>query len=1100
MNSLELVHDRVSKHVLPLLLCYAFFIVYGSLVPLEFNNLSFDTALSRFKSIPWLNLGPYARADWIANILLYVPFSFLFCAQIHTRKEHSFVRLLKTTTVLIVSLVLAIGIEFLQQFFPPRTVSLNDLLAESIGSVAGIVIWSVFGWRIVSSLHNISHDRDSLDNVLVFYLLAYLLHALFPFDFITSFAELTNISTDKIAWTIRGSKGGLFYFGWSVTQVALSVPVGFFFFRWFKKHYLSPRLITALAFGFGLLIESIQIFLISGYFSGLAVITRFIGIVAGFQLFQRKTDLSWVLVYLRHYLGLLLFPYLAVLAYFNGWRINAGVSQEQLSDNIAHIKWLPFYYHYFQPETAALTSLLYVLMMYIPIGIAVYLLPKIIFRKLNLAVFTAFVLAVIMESGKLFFSVKHPDPTNAIIAAASGWLGFYWMNYFMANASGESRSDQVRFRDQGQSFGTTPKPEPQAVLVELDDPLEPVGWAYRVFGLLLIGFSIWQILEYPVFSITMFLGISAYIILLWKFPRFWLVAIPALVPVLDTTVSSGRLFFNEIDYFLLVTVAMGLFSGRWHISSIGVARFGRFFYLILFLLLISYSASLVQGMLPLPDLDDNALVNYYSRFNALRIVKGFVWAVMLLPLFAAEMNIVRAKRYFSVGILVGLTGVILISIWERIVFSGWANYDSEYRITASFSSMHTGGGHIDDYLMLTVPFILILVMGERIKLYKVAAAMGIFALSIYVVMVTFSRGPYIGLFVEMIVFTIVLVFKLKHIKSWSWSKVLYVPATLLLVAIVIIPVFQGKYIQERFSLVGKDYQIRKDHWQDAIDMMDDDLSVDVIGMGLGSYPRTYYWRNSENTLPATYQFQNGADGRFLKLWSGDSLYFEQKIAVVPRAQYKLLIDVRGNSGKSVLTVPICEKALLYSFNCVWQTFQIPAVAGEEWQHVEKTVDTKKFAAGDGFFNSLFRRPVKLSLYNGVRDTVIDIKSVHLLDADGNDLIQNSDFTDAMDHWFFSTDNHLPWHIKNIWVQVLFEQGWFGLIVFSCFVVYCLLVFGKGIAINDSYAAIGLISLSGFLVVGFVDSPFDEPRLTLLFYLICFVFLAGQNKAIRPSKG
>lgn len=1098
MNNYEAEYGSEGKNTLPILLCYGFFIVYGSLVPFEFNQLSFDTALSKFKFIPWLNLGPQSRADWIANILLYIPFSFLFCAQIQRRDDQSFARLIKTAIVFTVSLALAISVEFCQQFFPPRTVSLNDLLAESIGTVTGIVIWLVYGWRIVNASRGTWRGRDGLDNFLWIYLLAYLFHALFPFDFVTSFAELNNIFLKKIAWTSLDSKGGVFYFGWSLIQIVLSVPVGFFLFRWFKRHYINLRWVVLLAFCLGLVIESIQIFLVSGYFSGIAVLTRFIGIVAGFKLFEHQVDLSRLLIYARPYVWMLALPYFTILAYFNGWRADTGVNTfELLSDNISHINWLPFYYHYFQPETAALTSFLYITMMYLPVGFGIYISSRQMFGNIKMAAISALFLAVIIEGGKLLFSIKHPDPTNIFIAAASGGLGFYWANYFLADLPREARSYRSHFRDREQWSGDrshTPAPVFASTIIE---PGGLAAWAGRASALLLIVFCGWQIVRYPVFSEALFLGLLAYLVLLWKFPGFWLVAVPALAPVLDLTVSSGRLFFNEYDYLILITVAAGLFSGCWKVSYLRQAGLGTAFYPILLFLLVSYSVSLLQGMLPLPAVDENAFVNYYSRFNALRIIKGFVWAVMLLPMFAAEMDIVKAKRYFSYGMLIGLMGIIIFSIWERIVFSGWSNYNSDYRITARFSSMHTGGGHIDEYLMLAVPFILILVIGERLKFYRLIPAMGIFALSLYVVMVTFSRGPYIGILFEIIVFLIALLFKIKHVKSGLWHKLLYIPATLLLIFSVIVPVFQGKYIQERFSQVERDYQIRKNHWQDAVDMMDDEVMTDIFGMGLGSYPRTYYWRNSENTLPATYQFQSGPDGRFLKLWSGDSLYFEQKISIEPDAQYRLQLDFRSDSGKPTLTVPICEKALLYSFRCIWQTFQLPKVDGNKWQRVEKMVDTKMFSVGEGFSRNLFRRPVKLSLYNGVNNTVIDVKSVHLFDSNGNDVIKNGDFTDSMDHWFFSTDNHLPWHIKNIWVQVLFEQGWFGLVIFSGFIVYCLLVFGKGLVNNDNYAAIGLISLLGFLVVGVVDSPFDEPRLTLLFYLICFIFLSGQKKMIRP---
>jgi len=171
----------------------------------------------------------------------------------------------------------------------------------------------------------------------------------------------------------------------------------------------------------------------------------------------------------------------------------------------------------------------------------------------------------------------------------------------------------------------------------------------------------------------------------------------------------------------------------------------------------------------------------------------------------------------------------------------------------------------------------------------------------------------------------------------------------------------------------------------------------------------------------------------------------------------------------------------------------------EWKSNELMINTAMFAVKDRLTSQLFRRPVKLSLYNGDGKAVIDVKSVKLINGDGEDLVKNGDFSHAMDHWFFSMDNYLPWHIENVWVQQLFDQGWFGLIVFCCFIVYCLSIYGMGLNKNDLFSVIALTSLSGFLVVGVVGSPFDEPRLTFLFFLVCYIFLSGQGQKISFAR-
>jgi len=123
---------------------YMIFVIYGSLVPLEFKDLPMDTAISQFKGIRYLQLGPDSRADWVANIVLYIPLAF-FASATFGGVRYPLIRALLAVVVLIFCIALAIAVEFTQLFYPPRTVSLNDLIAESLGTVIGVLVWQFFG-------------------------------------------------------------------------------------------------------------------------------------------------------------------------------------------------------------------------------------------------------------------------------------------------------------------------------------------------------------------------------------------------------------------------------------------------------------------------------------------------------------------------------------------------------------------------------------------------------------------------------------------------------------------------------------------------------------------------------------------------------------------------------------------------------------------------------------------------------------------------------------------------------------------------------------------------------------------------------------------
>jgi hypothetical protein len=55
---------------------YVGFVVYGSLVPLDFHYLPWGQAWESFKTVKLLDVGAQGRADWLSNGVLYVPVGF----------------------------------------------------------------------------------------------------------------------------------------------------------------------------------------------------------------------------------------------------------------------------------------------------------------------------------------------------------------------------------------------------------------------------------------------------------------------------------------------------------------------------------------------------------------------------------------------------------------------------------------------------------------------------------------------------------------------------------------------------------------------------------------------------------------------------------------------------------------------------------------------------------------------------------------------------------------------------------------------------------------------------------------------------------------
>jgi O-antigen ligase len=104
-------------------------------------------------------------------------------------------------------------------------------------------------------------------------------------------------------------------------------------------------------------------------------------------------------------------------------------------------------------------------------------------------------------------------------------------------------------------------------------------------------------------------------------------------------------------------------------------------------------------------------------------------------------------------------------------------------------------------------------------------------------------------------------------------------------------------------------------------------------------------------------------------------------------------------------------------------------------------------------------------------------------------------------WFTTSDRfHLPWHIKNLVLNILFDQGAVGLLLFVMLTAGTLYRLIAGAARAHPLAPFIAAALAGFLLVGLFDSLVDVPRLAFLFYLLTFVGLALPPRVSADSAG
>lgn len=614
-------------------------------------------------------------------------------------------------------------------------------------------------------------------------------------------------------------------------------------------------------------------------------------------------------------------------------------------------------------------------------------------------------------------------------------------------------------------------------------PERVVGWliASRLLALALLLPIILMLSSFSRWPTEAALLCVIYAGLLWWKPDTWLLLVPAALPLLDLAPWTGRILFDEFDLLMLVTLMLGLLRPPVEADS---SRRDKAFLLAIGLFGLSYLSSGLIGLLPLPALDANALNGYWSGYNSVRVAKGLAWALVIIFLLRRGVEDPRSAllQRFVPGMWLGLLGVCLVAFWERWQFAGLLDFDHVYRIVATFSSMHTGGGHIEAYLVAAIPFLWLTIGRWRLAL---TLGMPLFVLTVYVMLSTVSRGGVLALAIVLAILALgswrqARAEKIGH-STWIFPGLLLLASAGMLAAGV-----SGGYLQQRLAQVEKDWDIRMTHWRNAVSIMDP--GAPLFGMGLGRFPATYLYSNPEGKALATYTFVDQGGETFLRLGQGETLYMAQKIDLQPGTRYRLSLDLRGHGGR--LDAPVCEKQLLDSKQCRWLSFTYPVDPG--WRRVEQAFNSGAMGTG----NWLTKPPLELFLYNPSKG-LVDVDNVRLLDERGMNLLRNGDFSQGGDAWFFKTHSHLPWHIKNLWVETYFSQGLLGLIALLSLLALFLNRAVAGLWRGDPLATALTASVTGMLVVGVFDSLLDTPRIALLFLGL---ILIGSMRSTLSSDG
>ncbi len=555
------------------------------------------------------------------------------------------------------------------------------------------------------------------------------------------------------------------------------------------------------------------------------------------------------------------------------------------------------------------------------------------------------------------------------------------------------------------------------------------------------------------------------------------------------------------------------------------------------------------------NLDSIWVQGYADPANALRIFKSFGFAALFIVLLRADLqtetDTAQGSRFLGLGMCVGLTVVTLVVLWERLVYPGVLEFSTRYRTTALFWEMHVGGAAIDAYLAMATPFVAwALWSAKRVRQWFLPALLAL--LTCYAALTTFSRGVYLATALPVTLLALVAWFaKVRLGKPGKIGQVSHslarrlahvvVPADWhgkaglllgLLIASEIAVVFSaGTFMRERLEKADSDLSSRMAHWSRGLTLPNSAQDW-LWGRGLGRLPADYAQISDETEFSGSVQWVDNtaeaatspapapaaafalsptfprvnplapsltptatsAPRQFLALSGpltnpdlGGLYSLSQRIELIDGARYQLQLKARALVDTELL-FKVCEKHLLYEARC--QSRYIKMRANTAWQAVAFPLRGRFFLETDHLFRKFGVLSVTV-LNEGGR---VDIANLQALSPKSQAFLENSDFSHGMERWGTSAGSYyLPWHIDNLYLEVLIERGAIGFLLLCSVAALALKrLVGAGKSAG-SLAPFLAASLVGVLLLGLVSSVMDVPRVAFMFFLLLFYAIQLTQK-------
>ena len=651
----------------------------------------------------------------------------------------------------------------------------------------------------------------------------------------------------------------------------------------------------------------------------------------------------------------------------------------------------------------------------------------------------------------------------------------------------------------------------------------PVIWALPALASFAAGLALaWHHPVWPVAALSFFY--FSCIAAAW-WPGIWLVAVPTMLPWLNFSPWTGWLIFDEFDLMLLAVFAGSYGRLAWTKVAGNTKRREPGISKITFPALVGVlgvlgAIGLARGFQDAGGFTFGWYQGYTDPLNSLRVFKSLLFGILTIPLLRGEMRVssTRASHRLALGMVLGLASVSLAALWERAAYPGVFDFSTAYRITALFWEMHVGGGAIDAYLAMTMPFVVWALASAGSKVRWTLSAL-LSTLAAYACLTTFSRGVYLAVALSMLLIALMWRMQTQSLNGRARLSVLGERsrslgrrggagwALGLVIAIFLgTTLGGGPFLIARLANADRDIDNRLAHWRDGIGLLRSPTAW-MLGVGIGRLPANYARKNPDGAgeFPGRVEVRRNAPGlpsgerQYVTLFGpatnpdlGGLFALTQRVDIRAGGAYRISMDVRAPITTQV-GVQLCERHLLYDWYCKEAIVRVEGLPG---QLQSRTAQLLGGALGDGPWYAPRLGMLTVSVLNGAAS--VDFYNISLATADRKELLFNGGFSNGLARWFPAAQHYfLPWHSDSLYLEVLIERGIAGLLVLALLVLWSLvrLLSGSGRALLLApYLA---ASLSGALAIGVVSSVMDVPRVAFLLFLLVFFALQLTNRE-EPS--